>query len=161
MTIHRHRFFLALFALLIVPLVAKKLIWLAQSKTTTGIFYMKIHGNALEQMRGTFSLIYFKLGKDTIWFEETGYLKVKEGQPVAVRYQKNNPSDALVNNFRTVWGATVIYGGLPVLVLLVLFLHPHIIPYNARLRLTRKKPYIVQVVDTSVSHTQQQDSFFT
>lgn len=142
MIIHRHLFFLVLFALIIVPPVTIKLIWLAQSQKTKGIFYFEGHGNALEQMRSSYSLIFFKLGKDTVWFEGPGGMRLKENATVAVRYNKHHPADAKVDNFLSIWGAMPFYGGIPVVMLLVLFLHPHIIPYRARLRLNLKSPFI-------------------
>jgi hypothetical protein len=145
MVLHRHMFFLILFALIIVPAVAYRVIWLATAKKVQGVFYMEGHGNALEQVRSSYSYIWFKHGKDTVWFEGLGNMNYKEGEKVPVLYHEDHPSAARVDNFLSVWGATTIYGGIPVVVLLLLFLHPHIIPYDARLRLCRQKPYILQL----------------
>ncbi len=159
MVLHRHTFFLILFALLIVPPVAYKVFWLAGSKKAEGVFYMKQQGNALDQFRASNSLIWFMNGKDTVWFEEPGYLNSKEGEKVAVRFQKSDPSDAKVDTFRIIWGGTVIYGGIPVLILLVLFLHPHVIPYHVRMRFTRKKPFI-QLLNPDGSVWYEEASYF-
>lgn len=142
MVLHRHIFFLALLLLPVVFLTGNKIIWLLHSKRTTGTFYFQGRGNALEQFRESYGIIYFKLGKDTVWFEQQGSLRFKRGDPVPVRYQAGNPSDAKVDNFRCMWGAIVIYGGLPLLVLLMIALHPHIVPYHSNIRLTHKKPFI-------------------
>jgi hypothetical protein len=142
MIVRRTSFFLALSSLIIVPLLANKIIWLANSKKTTGIFSFQGGGNALDQIRMSQSFMYYTLGKDTIWFEGLPHLNLKEGQTVPVRYQPDNPSDVKLDTFLGIWGVTAIYGGLPLLVLLVLFLHPEIVPYRSKLRLTRKKPFI-------------------
>src|SRR5262249_49525517 len=117
MVMHRHLFFGYFFILLIVPPVAYRLIWLASSTRTQGVFYMEGHGNALEQIRTAYSFVYFKHGTDTVWFEGVGNRSYKEGQQVPVLYHKDHPADARVDDFLSVWGATVIYGGIPVLVL--------------------------------------------
>jgi hypothetical protein len=142
MIVRRTSFFLALSGLIIVPMLINKIVWLAQSKKTEGIFSFQGGGNALDQIRMTHSLLYYKLGKDTIWFEALPNLSLKEGQAVSVRYQPGNPSDVRLDTFLGIWGVTAIYGGLPLLVLLVLFLHPQIVPYRSKLRLTCKKPFI-------------------
>ncbi len=142
MVLHRHIFFLALFLIPVVFLAGNKIVWLWHSKKHTGTLYFKGRGNALEQFSAPYSIIYFKLGKDTVWFERQGSLQFKRGDKVPIRYQTGNPSDAEVDNFRCIWGATVIYGGLPLLVLLVIALHPHIIPFHSKIHLTLRKPFI-------------------
>jgi hypothetical protein len=142
MLLHRVKFFLALSGLIAAPLLINKFVWLARSKKTAGVFSFQGGGNALDQMRMTHSILYFNLGKDTIWFEAPSNLDLQEGQAVSVRYQPANPSDVRLNTFLGIWGATAIYGGIPLFVLLIIFLHPEIVPYSAKLRLTRKKPFV-------------------
>jgi hypothetical protein len=142
MLIHRTLFFLAIALFLILPHVTLKVIWLLASEKTTGVFYLHGRGNALDQIRTTNSYIYFKHHKDTIWFSDIGNLKINEGDEVPVVYQKRNPSDAKVNTFMSIWGTTVFYSGVPLLILLVTAIHPGIIPYSSKLRLTIKKPFV-------------------
>lgn len=142
MVMSRTKFFLALFSLLIVPLLSYKLIWLLRSKKATGIFAFEGRGNALDQMRFPYSDIYFKNGKDTVWFKGPGSLHLKPGTAVPVRYLPGNPADAKIDTFKALWGATAVYGGIPLLILLVICLHPEIIPYKAKVILTRKSPYV-------------------
>jgi hypothetical protein len=142
MIIHRTKFFLALFLLYITPLVLYKSIWLIQSKKATGKFAFESHGNALDQMRFPYSEIYFKHGNDTIWFKGPAGLHLKAGDMVPVRYLISNPSNARLNSFKAIWGATVVYGGIPFLVLLAISLHPEIIPYRKKVKLTLEKPFV-------------------
>jgi hypothetical protein len=142
MVIPRTKFFLALFLLLFAPLVLYKVIWLMQSQKVNGIFAFEGQGNALDQMRFPFSEIYFINENDTVWFKGPGGLHLKPGDVVPLRYLSSNPSNAKIDNFKALWGATVIYGGIPFLVLFVIFLHPEIVPYRSNVELTRRKPFL-------------------
>jgi hypothetical protein len=138
----RTKFFLALFSLLVVPLLSYKVIWLLQSRKTSGIFAFEGRGNALDQMRFPYSDIYFKNGKDTIWFKGPGNLDLQPGATVSIRYLPGNPSQAKLDTFKAIWGATAVYGGIPLLILLVICLHPEIVPYKAKVILLRNKPFV-------------------
>ena len=142
MVVHRTKFFLGLFLLLIIPLLLNKIVWLIQSKKTSGIYAFDEAGNALDQIRTTSSVFYFKHGSDTVWFKWPGSLKLKPGAIVPIRYRPANPSDAIVDTFVSIWGATTVYGGIPLLILFVIFLHPEIVPRKSKLRLTLKRPFI-------------------
>jgi hypothetical protein len=142
MIIHRTKFFLALICLFVTPLVLYKTIWLLQSKKTTGTFAFVSYGPALDQIRFPYSVMYFKHGIDTVWFEARGKLNYKPGAIVPVRYLAGNPSNAKLGTFRSLWMATIIYGGIPFLLLLAIFLHPEIVPYKKKVMLTRKQPFV-------------------
>ena len=142
MIVHRTTFFITLFGILFILLLPGKLIWLMRSKKTTGVFAFQGKGNALEQIRVPFTEIYFQLGKDTVWFKGPGALQLKPGTLVPVRYLPNDPSDASVFTFAGFWFGTVIYGGIILIVLLAIFLHPDIVPRRASLRLSFKKPFL-------------------
>jgi hypothetical protein len=138
----RTKFFLALAFLFVTPLVLYKAIWLLRSKTTTGKLAFESYGPALDQIRFPYSMIYFKNGKDTVWFKGPGNLQMKAGDIVPVRYLPGNPGNAKVDTFKSIWAGTLIYGGIPCLFLLVIFLHPEIVPYRAKVILTRKPPFV-------------------
>lgn len=142
MLMPRTKFFLALFSLLIVPLLLYKVVWLMQSQKANGVFAFEGSGNALDQMRFPYSDIYFINGGDTVWFKGPGGLHLQPGAIVPIRYQSNNPSNAKLDNFKSIWGATIIYGGIPLLILLVIFLHPEIVPYRSKVKLTPRKPFV-------------------
>lgn len=142
MIIQRTIFFLMLSVFFILLISGGKVIWFLRSEKTTGIFYFEGRGNALEQIRIANSYIYFRHGKDTVWFNGPAGLNVPEGAAIPVRYNPANPSDAKVNTFFGIWGGTIVYSSLPLLVLLVLMVHPHIIPYRSAIQLTRKPPFM-------------------
>jgi hypothetical protein len=141
MILRRSYFFLALFSLLIIPCIAYKIRWLAGSKKTTGT--MSFIGKTFSgQMDDVYSVIWFMDGKDTIWFNGRNNIFFKEGEAVPVRYQRSQPADAKLNVFLAIWGDTLVYGGVPLLILLAIFIHPELIPYSSKIRLVLKKPFI-------------------
>jgi hypothetical protein len=142
MIMHRTPFFLALFGILIIPLLASRVLWLLHAEKTMGIMAFETRGTAGDQLPLTYSLIYFRHGKDTIWFYGMPGLGLKTGQLVPVRYQPGNPADAKIDLFIALWGDILVYGGIPFFILLFISLHPDVIPYRSRVRLARKRPFI-------------------
>jgi hypothetical protein len=145
MIMHRTPFFLALFGILIIPLLATRMLWLLHSEKTTGIMAFETRGIAGDQLPLTYSLIYFSHGKDTVWFYGTPGLGLKTGQFVPVRYQPDNPADAKIDLFIGLWGDILVYGGIPFFILLFIFLHPDVIPRRSRVLLTWKRPFIINL----------------
>ena len=141
MTLSRNLFFAGLAALLLLPLVAYKLIWLAGTCETTGTMYFTGHGN-LGSVLGvsTYPVIRFSTGKDTILFNGNVNIPLKADERISVRYQKNNPSDAKINSWVCLWGDTLAYESGPFLILLIIYLHPDLVPRKSRL-LIGKKPF--------------------
>ena len=133
-----------LFSIVIIPFVIAKIAWLIGSEKTNGTmsFVGKTYAG---QMVYTYSVIWFMVGKDTVWFNGRNDIIFKEGEKVPVRYQRTDPVNAKLNVFLAIWGDTLIYGGIPVLILLVIFLHPMIIPYRSQILLKTKKPFILIV----------------
>lgn len=142
MLFYRSSFFLLLFLLLMIPLLASKTFWLLHSQKTKGIMAFETRGTLGDQVPLTYSLIYFKHGKDTIWFNGVPGLGLTSGEIVPVRYQPANPSDAKIDRFIALWGDTLVYGGIPFLMLLVIFLHPDVVPRRAKIRLSTKRPFV-------------------
>jgi hypothetical protein len=142
MVVRRTTFVLGVFFLVFFVLTGSKLVWLMRSKQTTGYFAFQGRGNALEQIRLPFSEIYYRLGNDTVWFRGPGKLNFKSNTPVTVWYQPGDPTDAKLGTFFGLWGNTAVYGGIILLVVLAVFIHPGIVPRHARLRLSYKKPFI-------------------
>jgi hypothetical protein len=142
MIMHRITFFLGLFGILLIPLLVPRILWLLRAEKTMGIMAFETRGTAGDQLPLTYSLIYFRHGKDTVWFYGVPGLGLKKDQLVPVRYQSGNPADAKIDLFIALWGDILVYGGVPFLMLLVIFLHPDVIPYRSRVRLTRKRPFI-------------------
>lgn len=140
MILSKNHFFLVLFSILIIPVLLQKFIWLAGSRQTNGIcsFIGKEYAG---QMVYSYSVIAFPLGSDTVWFNGRNGILYQEGAIVPVRHQVNNPADARINSFISIWGDTLVYGGIPVLILLAIFLHPQIVPFGRRVRIRISKPF--------------------
>ena len=142
MLLSRNSFFLLLTFLFLLPLVLYKLLWLSGTKETTGTMYFTGHGN-LGSVLGisTYPVIWFKSGKDTVFFNGNVNIPLKSDEKVSVRYKVNNPSDAKVNSFVCIWGDTLAYEMGPFLILLIVYFHPDLVPKKARIRLG-KKPFL-------------------
>ena len=139
MIISRNSFFIILFALINLPIPLYKLLWLASSRKTVGTMYFTGHGN-LGSVLGisTYPVIWFKAGKDTIYFNGNVNIPLKEGEQVPVRYQGNNPSDAKMNTFSCIWGDSLAYGLGPFLIFWVIFFHPDLVPKKSKVMLGKK-----------------------
>jgi hypothetical protein len=142
MIISRNSFFLILFALINLPIPLYKLIWLAGSRKAVGTMYFTGHGN-LGSVLGisTYPVIWYKAGKDTIYFNGNVNIPLKEGEQVSVRYQKNNPDDAKINTFSCIWGDSLAYELGPLLIFIIVFFHPDLVPKKTRI-LLGTKPFI-------------------
>src|SRR2546423_7554823 len=134
MIMRRTTFFFSLIIIVITPFLLYKILWLLHSEKTIGRtgFVGKSYTG---QIAHVYSVIRFMAGHDTIWFNSNDNILYQPGQIVPVRYQSAHPSEARVNIFVSIWGDTVVYGGIPVLILLVMFLHPELVPRRSRLRL--------------------------
>ena len=141
MLVRRNTFFLILFIILISPFVVRNLVWLAGSVKTTGTVSFIGRAFAGREM-DFYSVVWFVAGKDTVWFNGKNSILFAEGRQVPVRYQKANPPDARLDTFLSIWGNTVVYGGLLEFVLLAVFLHPQIFPYRSKIRLLSRKPFM-------------------
>ena len=146
MVLSRNQFFLLLFILVVVPFLANKIIWLANSRQTSGRMWYTGHGNLGSALGiSTYAVIRYRVGRDSLYFNNNVNLDIKPGEIVPVRYKKNNPSDAVVDDFVSIWVETLVYALFPILILLVLFLMPErfdpIIPKRSKI-LLGKKPFI-------------------
>jgi hypothetical protein len=142
----RNQFFILLFIVIIPPFLIIKIIWLAKSKETKSVTSFVGHddiGSALGM--STYAIISFKAGNDTVLLRSSLALNLRNGETISVRYQKNNPADAVVNNFFNIWAGTIAYGLFPALILLVLYIMPErmepVIPRKSKI-LIGKKPLI-------------------
>ena len=140
--VKRTTFFLVLFVLYAVPLVAGKFIWLLHSRRAMGIMAFEGKGEAGDQIPLDYSVIYFRHEKDTIWFNGLGNLHLPPNTPVPIRYNIDDPHDVQVDIFAGIWGKPLVYGGIPLLMLLVIFLDPVVVPRRAGIRLSLKRPWV-------------------
>ncbi len=143
MVIRQVTLFISIVLLYVTPVVVPRIIWLSRSQKTTGVFSFEGMGSAGEQIKLSYSFVYFMYGNQKIWFEGPGHMELKEGSIVPVRYQKNNPSDAKVDTFLGLWADTAVYCGEPLVMLILIFLHRGIFPPGSKIRLSLKKPFLL------------------
>lgn len=125
-------FFGLLILLIIIPFLIPKILWVARARRTVGTMAFKGQGFAGDQIKEDYSVICFQVDGDTIWFNGLGNISFRPGEPIPVRYQPSNPADARVDIFAGIWGDTLINAGIPVLMLLVLYIHPKVVPWGRR-----------------------------
>ena len=83
----------------------------------------------------TYPVVKFDVGSVTFHVNGNINLPLKKGESVEVRFQKNNPRDARINSFGTIWGDTIAYGAAPFLFYLVLLISPSIIPWRSMIKI--------------------------
>jgi hypothetical protein len=142
MTFHRTIFFLLLAFFISAPFFVNRLWWLAHSRRAVGVQVLEGMGELGDQMPLNYTIICFRLGKDTICFNGLGNLHLRDGTAIPVRYQETDPYDAKVNIFEGIWGDTVVYSGIPLLMLLFIALNRDIVPRRKRVWLAFKRPWI-------------------
>lgn len=98
--------------------------------------------NQTGQLVHRYSVISFNVGRNTIRFNGNDNIFFKENEPVPVRYQRNHPEEARIDVFSAIWGDTLVYSGIPVLILIVVFLDPKIIPLRSKVKLSVRKPFV-------------------
>jgi hypothetical protein len=141
MIFKRVTFFFVLLTIVSLPFLVHKAIWLARSKKAIGTMGFAGKSQAGQPVHN-YALIFFIAGKDSIWFNGKDNILFKQGNQVPVRYQADNPKDARIDIFTSIWGDTLVYGGIPVLILIVIFLDPKIIPIRSKVKLNKKKPFV-------------------
>ena len=141
MTLNRLSFFFVLFIIIILPFFIHKFIWLVRSEKTTGTMGF-VGKSQTGQLVHRYSVISFKVGNTTVWFNGNDNIFFKAGEPVPVRYQRHHPQEARIDMFAPIWGDTLVYGGIPVLILIVVFLDPKIIPLRSKVKLSARKPFV-------------------
>lgn len=148
----RKPLFFSLLAVLVAgPFWTLKTVWVMRSKKVQGKFEFIGNGSAGDQVRLDYSIISFYAGGKQIWFNGLGNLSVKSGTVVPIRYQPDDPYDARVDIFAGIWGDTLVYSGIPLLMLLVLFLHRQVVPWGSAVRLTFKKPFLQIISPSKIS----------
>ena len=152
MRLNRTEFFLLLFTILIGPFIAYKIYWLHNSIQTTGVVYFIGHTLELQGGISTHRVVIFKTNRGSITFNAAIYDPAKPGDAVPVLYQKDDPSDAREDSPDRIWGDTLVYSLLPLLVLSVIFLTPDslnpLIPKGSKIILG-KKP-VIQILPKSL-----------
>jgi hypothetical protein len=141
MILSRARFFFLILGILVFPVLLYNIIWLAVAEKVTGV--VRFDGKAYTgQFVNNYSVVSFSNGKDTIWFNTTDGVLLKKGRRVPVYYMRKDPNNAKVGIFVEIWGPGIGYGSVPVLVLLLAFLHPSLVPRRVGFKLIGKKPFV-------------------
>jgi hypothetical protein len=135
-------FFVLLVLLVAAPFWVVRALWVIRSVQAQGVFGFAGNGFAGDQVKEDYSVISFRTGGKEIWFNGIGNIPFRSGQPVLIRYQPDNPYDARVDIFAAIWGDTLVFSGIPVLMLLAAFLHPQVVPWGSRVRLTLRWPFL-------------------
>ena len=121
----RNKFFIWLLAVMLLPFLANRIIWLAGSKETTGVMSFVGHGDLGSALGiSTYAVIDFKTGYNNVSFHSGMEPGLKEGDSVTVLYQKSDPSDAVVKGFVNIWMRSISYLIMPIAVFLILYLMP-------------------------------------
>ena len=139
MQLTKIQFGILMMLLVILPFVGYKGLWLLRSVPATGT--MCFMGKSLNgQFSSTYPVIKFNTPKgDTIFFNGLEQAEYQPGERVPIRYQKNNPIDARINQFAGIWQDTLIYALVPFVMLLMLLLHPEIIPRHSKIMIGSKR----------------------
>ncbi len=141
MILGRTTFFLILAVVCIVPFAGRNIWWLIRSEKATG--EMRFMGKDFAgQLPVQYPIIRFRFGKDTLWFRGPSNIMYQKGELVPVRYQKKDPADARVATFAGIWVTSLIIASPFLLILLITYLHPLIVPRQSKIALVRKKPFL-------------------
>jgi hypothetical protein len=141
MILTRAGFFFLLLGVLVFPVFLYNIIWLAVAEKAVGV--VRFDGKAYTgQFVNNYSVISFSNGKDTTWFNTTDGVLLKKGRKVPVYYMRKDPNNAKVGIFIEIWGPGIGYGTVPVLVLLLAFLHPNLVPRRVGFKPVAKKPFV-------------------
>ena len=141
MRFNRMQFFLLLITLFVVPFIVYKIVWLSRSTSTNGI--MCFMGKAQEgQLVRVYPVIKFSSdGIDTVFFNGNDDLQFKRGDMVPVRFKISDPTDAKINQFTGIWMDTIVSAAIPLIIILIIFLHRDIIPKRSKI-IIGKKPFV-------------------
>ena len=140
MLLTKNEFFLLLFLVVLTPFLGYNLIWLAGSNKVEGVVQGIGQRTGMSLGKSTYALVSFRAGKDTVWFQGMDQ-HYEQGATVPVRYPRKNPADAKIATFLSIWGDVLAYAVIPLMVVIVLYFSPDIVPKRAMV-LVGKKPFI-------------------
>lgn len=140
MLLTKNEFFALLLALVLLPFLAYNIIWLAGSAKAKGRVVGIGQHMGMNIGKSTYALVSFRAGADTVWFQglDQGY---ETGDVVPVRYRKADPQKAQVATFLSLWGETLAWSAIPLMVVVVLYFSQDIVPKRAMM-LVGRKPFI-------------------
>ena len=139
MVFSRNAFFFLLFLVLTLPFLLPNIIWLLNSKKTTGVVEGIGTATGVSFGRDTYAYVSFTVNNQAYYFQGMDH-DYKAGDKVVLRYQKKNPKDAKIVGFFSLWGKTIAYCGAPLIFWLISFFAYDLIPKRSQIRLG-KKPF--------------------
>lgn len=141
MDIRRLPFIALLLLLFVCPFYLVNWIWLMRSDKINGtaVFQGKEYTG---QLVHNYTVVMFVVKKDTFFFNTSDNIFFEAGTAIPVRYQIKNPTDAKPGTWSGIWMESIFYSAMPLLVILILLVHPSLIPYRSSLRLCGKPPFI-------------------
>jgi hypothetical protein len=140
MLLTKNEFFALLLGLVLLPFLLYNMVWLAGSAKTEGRVVGIGQHMGMNIGKSTYALVSFKAGADTVWFQALDE-NYKTGDAVAVRYKKSNPANAKTTTFLSLWGDVLAWAVIPLMVVIVLYFSPDMVPKRAMV-LVGKKPFI-------------------
>jgi hypothetical protein len=144
MALTRNQFFLASLVLLIGIFFTYKLVWVLTAKKAIGEVVMTGHGNLGSPLGlSSYQVIKFQTMSGIVVFNGEFDLGLQSGEKVNVLYHADNPPDAKINSFKSIWVDSIIYCIWPLLVLIVIFLTPDLIPRKSKIVIGRKGVSII------------------
>jgi hypothetical protein len=164
MLLSRGWFFAWLFVILPGPFVLWKIGWLAGTKRTEGkVYFTGHHFDPLGGVAAHMNVIFCLGGRDSVEFINVINLQLPDDTPVPVRYRTDNPLDARVDTFICIWGDTLVWILLPLMVWLVLLLTPNrfdpLIPWGCRVQLRWRWPWIRVITPVALGHAAHRPVF--
>jgi hypothetical protein len=152
MLLTKNEFFALLFAVVLTPFLAYNTIWLAGTQKTEG----KVQGigqrMGMNLGKSTYALVSFQTATDTVWFQGLDE-HYRQGDRVPVRYRKSNPTDVRVATFLSLWGDVLAYAFIPLMVVVVLYFSPDVVPKRAMVWVG-KKP-LIRVIPFNSKYVRQ------
>lgn len=127
MQISRNNLFLILLFLIVIPVVGPRWYWLAHSKQVTG--HVSFTGkDQAGQLMHTYAVVQFNYQDSLYWFNGPDNILYKDDTPIQVYFDPKDPSDARLGSFLALWGDLLVYGGLPVLFLVIVYFQRDLLP---------------------------------
>ena len=134
-------FLCLLLIVLLSPLIIYNTVWITRARKATGT--MCFQGKTLNgQFSTEYPVIKFSSnGRDTVFFNGAETIAYKAGLQVPVLFPAQYPAEAKVASFAGLWLGPLLYLVVPLVLLLIVYLHPGIIPRHAVI-VIGKRPFI-------------------
>jgi hypothetical protein len=157
MLLKRNLLFAILLFILCLIFLTPRLLWIHRSESVMGkVSFMGKEQTG--QFMHTYPVVQFRYRDSLYWFNGIDNLIFKEDTPVFICFDHVHPTDARINQFLSMWGDQLVYGGVMLFFLLILFIHPGIIPYKATIQIKRSRPFfsLIEKYDSNSTASNKQ-----